>query len=274
MDVPDSIRIGLASVPNPHGLDSRMALVDEYVRRAAEQQVAIVCFPECFLPGLRGMDFDVLAYDHAVQVRTLASVQEIARDTGVAIIMGMEWQAENGQLNTAAVISRDGSLQGFQTKNQIPVEEEAYYVPGATRQLFTVDGVPFGITICHEGWRFPESVRWPAAMGARIVFHPHMTGSDTSGPTLTRWGDPDAPYYEKAMLCRSIESTVYFASVNNALRFQESATSLIDPEGFLIAHQPYGEPGLLVQDLDLTRATGFIAKRFNASTYPTTSSVK
>ncbi|MDQ2683307.1 MAG: carbon-nitrogen hydrolase family protein, partial [Chloroflexota bacterium] len=173
-----------------------------------------------------------------------------------------------GLLNTAFVINRDGSVQGYQTKNQIPVEEEPWYVAGTSRRLFTVNEVPFGITICHEGWRFPESVRWPAAMGAKIVFHPHMTGSDASGPTLTRWGDPDGPYYEKAMLCRSIESTIYFASVNNALRYQESATSLIDPEGFLIAHQPYGEAGLLVHDIDLDRATGFIAKRFNPNSYP------
>lgn len=274
MAVPDSIRIGLASVPNPYGLEPRIALVSEYMRRAADQQVAIVCFPECFLPGLRGMDFEVPAYDHAVQIEALASIQEIAKATDVAMIMGMEWQAERGLLNCAFVIDRAGTILGYQTKNQIPVEEAAFYVPGTTRQLFEIDRVPFGITICHEGWRFPESVRWPAAMGARIVFHPHLTGSDTTGPTLSRWGDPDAPYYEKAMLCRSIESTVYFASVNNALRFQESATSLIDPEGFLIAHQPYGEPGLLVRDLDLARATGFIAKRFDPSTYPATTSVK
>ena len=32
-------------------------------------------------------------------------------------------------------------------------------------------------------------------------------------------------------MMRSIENTIYFASVNYALRFQESATSLIDPVG-------------------------------------------
>ena len=38
-------------------------------------------------------------------------------------------------------------------------------------------------------------------------------------------------YYEKAMMMRSRENTIYFASVNYALRFQESATSLIAPSG-------------------------------------------
>ena len=127
---------------------------------------------------------------------------------------------------------------------------------------------PFGITICHEGWRYPEAVRWPAVRGASVVFHPQMTGSDRAGPTLQRWGDPDSPYYEKAMVARSIENTVYFASVNYAMRYQESATSLIGPEGELLAYVPYGEEQLLVQDLDLSRATGFCAKRFNPDYYP------
>ncbi len=49
------------------------------------------------------------------------------------------------------------------------------------------------------------------------------------------------------MMMRSIENTIYFASVNYALRFQESATSLIAPSGRCQAHLPYGQEGVLVQ---------------------------
>ena len=51
------------------------------------------------------------------------------------------------------------------------------------------------------------------------------------GVHLGQWGAADGPYYEKAMMMRSMENTIYFASVNYALRFQESATSLIAPSG-------------------------------------------
>ena len=100
-----------------------------------------------------------------------------------------------------------GELLGCQAKNQIPVEEEPYYVAEGGRRLFEVDGVPFGITICHEGWRYPEAVRWAAVRGARLVFHPQLTGSDRAGVTIQRWGDPSSPYYEKAMIARSVENT-------------------------------------------------------------------
>jgi len=182
----------------------------------------------------------------------------------------MEWESAAGLHNVAFVISRDGTVQGFQPKNQIPPEEEPFYVPEGSRRLFEIDGVPFGITICHEGWRYPESVRWPAARGARIVFHLQLTGSDRNGPTLKQWGDPASPYYEKAMIARSVENSVYFASVNYALRYQESATSLLSPDGECVAHVPCGQEQLLVCDLDLARASGFYARRFNPAFYPQT----
>ena len=100
------------------------------------------------------------------------------------------------------------------------------------------------------------------------MFHPQLTGSDTHGPTLRRWGAPEAPYYEKAMVMRAVENTVWFASVNYAMRFQDSATALIDPDGACAAHVPYGEERLLVHDLDLGRATGFYARRYDAALYP------
>jgi len=110
-------------------------------------------------------------------------------------------------------------------------------------------------------------VRWAAVRGAKIVFHPHQTGSDREGIRLTHWGSPDAPYYEKAMMMRSIENTIYFASVNYALRFQESATSLISPSGRCQAYLPYGQEGVLVQEVKLDEATGLLAHRYAPERY-------
>ena len=264
------MRIALAAARNAPSIEERLRTLERFLAEAAAQRAAIVCFPETYIPGLRGQDFDVPLPDQPRQEAALEEIRAAAGRHGVAAIVGMEWQSPKGLHNVAFVISREGAVLGFQAKNQIPPEEEPFYVPDGQRRLFEIDGVPFGITICHEGWRYPESVRWAAARGARIVFHPQLTGSDRTGPTLTRWGDPDSPYYEKAMILRSAENSIYFASVNYAMRFQESATSLMDPEGNCAAHVPYGQEHLLVCDLDLSRATGLYAKRFTPAFYPTT----
>jgi hypothetical protein len=69
------------------------------------------------------------------------------------------------------------------------------------------------------------------------------------------------------MMCRGLENTVYFASVNYAFRYQESATTLIGPEGECVAHLPYGEEGVLVQAIDPAAATGLIASRYAPERY-------
>ena len=224
-----TLRIGLASARNVPSVEERLQIVDRFLDEAAAQDVAIVCFPEAYLPGLRGMDFDVPPPDQQRQEASLEAVRAAAERSGVAVAMGMEWETAAGILNVTFVISREGQIEGYQAKNQIAPSEEPFYVPEGPRRLFEVDGVPFGITICHEGWRFPESVRWSVVRGAQVIFHPHATGSDESGVLIERWGDANSPYYEKAMIARAIENTVYFASVNHAFRYQESATTLIGP---------------------------------------------
>jgi predicted amidohydrolase len=158
-------------------------------------------------------------------------------------------------------------MQGYQTKNQLDPTEEQCYVPGNTRRLFEINGMKFGVVICHEDWRYPETVRWAAARGATIVFHPHHTGSDHKGVCLTQWGAASGPYYEKAMMCRSLENTIYFASVKYALRFQESATGLIAPSGQCQAYLPYGQEGVLVQAINVEDATGLLAARYAPERY-------
>jgi predicted amidohydrolase len=259
--------IALASPRVASTLEEGLDKINRLLSEASAQGAAIVCFPEAYLPGLRGQDFEVPPFDQTQQERALQAVAQWARSYAVAVILGMERLTEVGRQIAAFVLDARGQLQGYQTKNQLDPSEDRFYVPGTTRRLFEVNGVKFGVAICHEGWRYPETVRWAAVRGAKIVFHPQLTGSDREGVRLTQWGAADGPYYEKAMRMRSIENTIYFASVNYALRFQESATSLIDPSGRCQAYLPYGQEGVLVQPINVEEATGLLATRYAPERY-------
>lgn len=259
--------IALATPRVAASLDQGLETIKRFMSEASAQGAAIVCFPEAYLPGLRGQDFDVLPFGPAEHERVLTAAAQWARAYRVAAILGMENLTAAGRQIAALVIDATGQLQGLQTKNQVDPSEDRFYVPGDTRQVFEVGGVRFGIAICHEGWRYPETVRWAAVRGAKIVFHPQHTGHEREGVRLTEWGSKSNPYYEKAMTMRSIENTIYFASVNYALRYQESATSLIDPSGRCQGYLPYGEEGLLVQEIDPEAATGLLAGRFAPERY-------
>jgi predicted amidohydrolase len=234
---------------------------------AAARGAEIVCYPEAYLPGLRGLDFEVPPFDQAQQERALRAVAQWARAYKVAAVLGMEWHSNASRQIAAVVLDAGGENLGCQTKNQLDPTEEPLYVPGRTRRLFEINGLKFGVAICHEGFRYPETVRWAAARGAKVVFHPHCTGSDKAGVRPTQWGSPAGRYYEKAMMCRGLENTIYFASVNYAFRYQESATSLIGPSGECLAYLPYGQEGVLVHAIDPEAATGLLASRYAPDRY-------
>ena len=259
--------IALASPSIALSLDDGLDKIERCLSEASAQGAQIICFPEAYLPGLRGQDFEVVPFDQARQERALQAVSQWARTYRVAAILGMERLTPAGRQIAAFVVDGEGQLQGYQTKNQLAPSEDQFYVPGDTRRLFEIGGVKFGVAICHEGWRYPETVRWAAVRGAKIVFHPQHTGSERDGIRLTQWGAADAPYYEKAMMMRSIENTIYFASVNYAMEFQESATALIAPSGDCQACLPYGREGVLVQPIDAAAATGLLANRYAPDRY-------
>ena len=256
------LRIALASPPVAGSIAGSLVWVEQYLFEAATRRADIVCFPETYIPGLRGLDFPVDEIDPVGLQDAREQVCQWAARASITVILPMEWPGPNGLLNVAFVISDQGAVVGCQTKNQVAPEEDPFYVPGTSRELFEVKGVPFGIAICHEGWRYPETVRWAARKGARIVFHPSLTGSDLQGPGIETWAAADSPYYEKAMICRSLENGIYFASANYAVTYQEAATAVISPRGSCIDRLPYGKAGVLVTEIDPAAADRLYARRF------------
>ena len=259
--------IALASPRIATSLDDGLARIERLLSKASEQGAELACFPEAYLPGLRGQDFDVIPWDAETQQKAIDAVGRLAKQYRMAVILSIELVTDVGRQISACVIDADGQVQGYQAKNQLDPSEDQFYVPGTSRRIFEINGVKFGVVTCHEGWRYPETVRWAAVRGAKIVFHPQHTGNEQQGVHLTEWGAANNPYYEKAMMMRSIENSIWFASVNYALRFQEAATSLIDPSGRCHSHLPYGEEDVLVQSIDVNAATGLLAARFAPDRY-------
>lgn len=259
--------LALASPPIARSLDDGLARVEQCIAEAASGGACVVCFPEAYLPGLHGVGVEVPPFSPEDPARVMEAVSGWAREHRIAVVLGMEWHADAGRQIAAAVVDARGQFLGHQAKTQLDPTEEPHYVPGLSRTLFQIDGLTFGVAICHEGFRYPETVRWAAARGAQVVFHPHWTGGDHEGHTPAVWGDPEAPYYEKAAMCRALENTVFVASVNIGVRYPESATAVISPSGVCVARLPYGASGVLLADVDLSEATGLLASRFAPERY-------
>jgi predicted amidohydrolase len=256
-----TFRIALANLRFPATREESVALAGQAISAAASEHAGIICFPECYVPGYRGMGRVLLPPDAAFLEHAWSSIAAAAAKAGIAVVLGTERIVDQSLLITALVIDRDGSIAGFQDKCQLDPSEEGTYSFGCGRRVFQAGPLTFGISICHEGWRYPETVRWAAQRGAQVVFHPHFHEAEPGSYVPTTFADPENSFHEKAMLCRAAENTCYFASVNVASAGSPSTSAVARPEGTLLCWQPYGKEGLLIADLDLTQATGLLAKR-------------
>jgi len=254
------VRIALANVRFPASPKESITLATQAMSEASTKAARIICFPECYVPGYRigkaGPPPDAKFLERAWSL-----IAESAAKANITVVLGTERFVDGALRLTALVINADGSIAGFQDKVQLDPSEEGTYKPGSERRVFQAGALTFGVVICHEGWRYPETVRWAVRRGAHVVFHPHFDEAEPGSYRPTTFADPANTFHEKAALCRAAENTCYFATVNCASPGSPTTSAVARPDGTLLAYQPYGEEGLLIADIDIDAATGLLAAR-------------
>jgi predicted amidohydrolase len=260
----DLFRIALANIRFPATPEESITLTEQAIDQAARKGVRIVCFPECFIPGYRRTGKAMPPPDPEFLERAWSAVAAAAAKANITVVLGTERIVDGALLATALIVNQDGSIAGFQDKVQIDPSEEGTYTPGSGRRIFQAGPLTFGVVICHEGWRYPETVRWAARHGAHTVFHPHFHEAEPGSYRPVAFADPANTFHEKAALCRAAENTCYFATVNCVSPGSPTTAAIVRPDGTLLSYQPYGEEGLLVADIDITTATGLLAARFTS----------
>jgi predicted amidohydrolase len=255
-------RIALANLPFAPSPDASVALAIEAIERAAVESAAVVCFPECYVPGYRALSKHVPPPDPAFLERAWSEIALAAANGTIAVVLGTERIVDGRLLISALVINPDGTVAGFQDKAQIDPSEERTYSCGSGRQIFHAGPLAFGVSICHEGWRYPETVRWAAQRGAEVVFHPHFHEAEAGSYRPSTFADPANTFHEKAALCRAAENTCFFATVNYASEGSPTTSAVVKPDGTVLTYQPYGRSGLLLADIDRREATRLLASRY------------
>jgi len=256
-----SVRIALANLPYPSSREESVILAQKAIADAGAQNAAVICFPECYVPGYRWPGKDLLPPDADFLHRAWLDIAKAAEGARTTAILGTERFVGAEIRLTALVINSEGAYAGFQDKIQLDPSEDNFYHPGSERHLFHAGPLNFGVVICHEGFRYPETVRWAARRGAHIVFHPHYAEAEPGGYRPNTFADPANTFHEKAALCRAAENTCYFATVNCAREGSPTTSAVIRPDGTAQSWQPYGQPGLLIADIDLEAATGLLSNR-------------
>jgi predicted amidohydrolase len=260
----NAFRIALANIRFPSSPEESVTLAEEAIAEASRNGAGLICFPECYVPGYRGMGKMVPPADAQFLERAWSDLADAAARANIAVVLGTERLVDDALLISALVINADGTFAGFQDKVQLDPSEEGTYFFGSGRRVFQTGPLTFGISICHEGWRYPETFRWAVRNGAQVVFHPHFHEAEPGGYVPTSFADPRNSFHEKAVLCRAAENTCYVATVNVASAGSPTTSAVVRPDGTVLCYQPYGVEGLLLADIDLAAATGLLAARYRS----------
>ena len=255
-------RIALANLRYPATADESVSLARSAIADAASRGASVICFPEVYVPGYRKPGETYPPIDMSFLERAWAAIAQSARTAKITVVLGTERIVDGEPRITTLVIDPDGSYAGFQDKVQLDPTEDSIYLAGAGRRVFEAGALRFGISICHEGFRYPETVRWPVRNGAHIVFHPHFSWAEGDSFRPTTFADARNTFHEKAVLCRAAENTCFVASVNYATDGSPTTSAVARPDGTVLTWQPYGSEGLLIADIDQAEATGLLASRY------------
>jgi predicted amidohydrolase len=126
-----AFRIALANIRCPATPEESVALAERAIAQASIERADLICFPECFVPGYRGMGKEVPPPDTSFLERAWSAIAAAAAKASVAVVLGTERIVDDGLLITALVINRNGTVVGFQDKVQLDPSEEGIYSPGS-----------------------------------------------------------------------------------------------------------------------------------------------
>ena len=83
-------RIALANIQYPATPEESISLAEQAIAQSSEERANLICFPECFVPGYRGMGKVVPPVDPVFLEQAWGRVAVAAARANVAVILGTE----------------------------------------------------------------------------------------------------------------------------------------------------------------------------------------
>jgi deaminated glutathione amidase len=197
------MRIALCQLPISPDPATNLGRVAQAVDSAAGKGADLAVFPEATLARF-GSDLRGLAQPLDGEFGT--GLAELARDSGVALVVGVFEPSPDGRVyNTAVAYSGSGDLVAAYRKihmfDSLGERESALVAPGSEPVVADLAGIRTGFATCYD-IRFPELTRALVARGAELIVVP------------TAWaaGLFKEEHWVTLVRARAIENTVWVAA--------------------------------------------------------------
>lgn len=199
---------------------------------------------------------------------TSEALSAVAARLGVVIVASVfERRAAGLYHNTAVVLDSDGRLAGRYRKMHIPDDpgyyEKFYFTPGdlGFKPISTSVGT-LGVLVCWDQW-YPEAARLMALGGAELLLYPTAIGWDDNDSEAEQARQRDAWLTVQrghavanclpVLACNRTGLEQDPSGVSGGIRFW-GGSSIIGPQGELLAQAADDTDAVIVADIDLARS--------------------
>lgn len=166
----DSLIAAAVSTENRIGQPERaIQTMETWLQRAVEQNVELVLFPELSVSGYIP---DPVAGQIAETVPGPATekILRLAERYHMTIAFGLI-ERDGERLHCTHVLVNGNGIIGKQRKIHVPAQEEPFWGPGHSIDVFDIGKARIGITVCRDAF-FDEMTRTLYFKGAEIVLMP------------------------------------------------------------------------------------------------------
>ncbi len=244
-----TVRIAAAqTLEYRENVEAAMTCALHMICQAEAEGVRLLIFPEGFLQGYltepeaaRRVAMELASPAFKAVTNRLAAAEPM-------IVMGMI-EAEGEDLFNTAVVIQKGKLIGRYRKAHL-LKGERFFRPGTETPVFAIDGLRFGINICHDTG-FPEAARKVALTGASLL----VCCANNMMPRANAEKFRDVHNAARGERCRETGLWLISADVTGERdgRVSWGPTAVLNPAGDVVVQLPLEAPGLLVFDIACDR---------------------
>ena len=248
------MRVALAQILSSHDVDANLAKVTSVAREEAAAGAQLVVFPEATMYAFGA---PLAAIAEPLDGPFGSSVQRLARDLGITIVVGMFTPAAHGRVFNTLLAAGPKTASRYDKIHLFDAygfAESRTVAPGAERRLITVDGVSVGLATCYDV-RFPALFIENAVAGAQVIV---VSASWGAGPgKVEQW--------ELLARARALDSTSFVLACGQADPATQGRPVGSAPTGvgYSIVVSPYGKvlgslaasEDTLMIDIDLDQVT-------------------
>jgi predicted amidohydrolase len=229
-------------------LPENVELICRFISRAARRNSDAVLFPEC---ALTGYNVDFRQFARREIESGLKAVADAARAHRCNVLIGSPTFVRGRRFNSLIVFDRRGRETFRYHKIHLTPRDAQFFTPGDSVAFFRIDGVPCTAIICHER-RYPELVRLPVMMGARILFHPNA-GLDALTVSKAKRGGRDG------IALRAFENQIFYVFANSVgpqggKLWSAGDSKIVAPDSQVLALANNRDEMLISAGLDLSLA--------------------